>query len=370
MRIPSENPPGVHYAECVARIEEELASLRLTSTRLANGLVVEARHGTSRRPLYFSGHYDVVPHSVSGQFDPRIEDGKIYGRGTADMKGGIAAMMYAVAALAESGAQLDGHVVLRCVPDEETGGRRGTATLLEERQIRRDALGMLTAEPTGGVVWNASRGAITWRITALGRAAHVGLQHRGVNAFDAIVALANELTTLRNEISGRETSHSVGEEGARASILLIGGEVNGGSNFNVVPESCTITLDRRTNPEEQLERERDRLLECVERVRSRGAKLSVEVIQEAPPSETRTDCKLAVDLGLSIGEVTGARPRFELCPGLLETRFYSTLGVPALAYGPGDLGVAHGPNEHIVIDRLLETAVVYACTAAHMLAPS
>jgi acetylornithine deacetylase/succinyl-diaminopimelate desuccinylase family protein len=366
VRIPSENPPGNRYGECVDRIEKELAELGFAPIQTAEGLVVEGRFGHGR-PLYFSGHYDVVPAQTRAQFEPLVRDGLLFGRGTSDMKGGIASMMYAGAAVAACGVRLDGELVLRFVPDEETGGGRGTALLSRTEQIASNAVGMITAEPTSGVVWHASRGAVSWRITAFGREAHVGLHYEGVNAFEAILEVANELHALDRELHQRRTGHPVTDERARQPVLLIGGQVDSGANFNIVPGRATMTVDRRTNPEERLDEARAGLEACIDRVRARGAHIEVEVIQEGDPSETSIDAPLSRALAAAIVDVTGSPPTFEMCPALLETRFYSARGVPALAYGPGELSVAHGPLEHVDPSRLLESAAVYAMTALAVL---
>ena len=190
-----------------------------------------------------------------------------------------------------------------------------------------DGIGMLTTEPTSGVVWNANRGALSLRVTTHGRSAHVGLAHTGVNAFERMVTLVNGLQGLRDEVA------------RRGSILLLGGTIESGANFNVVPASCTMTLDRRPNPDESVEEEKQRLLELL-------AGADVEIFQEAPSAGSPDDGPLAQALADAVAEIEGERPRFELCPGLLETRWYAQQGIPAYAYGPGALEVAHQADEH------------------------
>jgi succinyl-diaminopimelate desuccinylase len=369
VRIPSENPPGHAYVECVVRIERELGALGIPSRRIANDLIVEGSWGGGGRVLYFSGHYDVVPAQGRAQFRPRVQRGALYGRGSCDMKGGLVAMAYAAGALVACCQRPRGRLKLRFVPDEETGGERGSGLLASEGHIDSRALGMLTPEPTAGVVWNASRGALSWRITTMGRAAHVGLHYRGASAFDAMLEVVAELKALGAEVRGRRTSFFTRDDEARHSVLLIGGRVEGGDNFNVVPARCSLTVDRRTNPEESLDAERARLAACVDRARARGARLSVEVIQEGDPSHTDAGTPLARALTAAAGDITGAAPSYELCPGLLETRFYSRTGIPALAYGPGDLDVAHGPRERIDLARMVDVAGIYAATALRLVAP-
>ena len=333
--IPSENPPGNQYAECVALLEAELERLDLKPRRLTD-LILEASVGEGDRPLYFHGHYDVVPAQNRSQFEPYIEGDRLYGRGSADMKGGLAAMIHAMVALRDT----PGRVVLHLVPDEETGGERGSR-LLEDL----DGIGMLTTEPTSGVVWNANRGALSMRVTTRGKAAHVGLAHTGVNAFERMVELVNRLQVLRDEVD---------------SILLIGGQIESGANFNVVPDSCTMTLDRRPDPHESVEVEKQRLLDLLD-----GAE--VEIFQEAPSASSPDDGPVANALAEAVAELEGQRPRFEMCPGLLETRWYARRGIPAYAYGPGDLEVAHQAEEHVEIPRLLRAVDIYARTARTLL---
>jgi acetylornithine deacetylase/succinyl-diaminopimelate desuccinylase-like protein len=329
---------------------------------------LRARIGSGARTLYWHGHYDVVPAQRPEQFEPVVRDGVVHGRGSADMKGGLAALVLAVRLLRDSGAELDGAVSLCIVPDEETGGAAGSALLARAGLLGPGGVGMLTPEPTGGRIWNACRGALTLRIMVRGRSAHVGLQHRGVNAFDGMVRVAGELARLKRKVERRRTSHPVAPPADRRSILMLGGECGGGTNFNVVPERCSFTVERRFNPEESLETERRRLLETLTRLRRRGLAIELEVLQAAGSAATAADQPLARALAASLTAL-GQRARFELCPGLLETRFYAAGGVPALAYGPGRLQLAHGPKESVRLRDLGDCAVVYALTAAALLAP-
>ena len=370
IRIPSENPPGNRYAACAALIGRRLRDLGLTVRKenpSGDAPCVIGAFGDGGRALYFSGHYDVVPAQERSQFDPVVRKANLHGRGSADMKGGIAAMAFAVRALAESGFEPKGRLISISVPDEETSGPRGTIALAKAGLIERDAIGMLTMEPTSGVVWNANRGVISLRIVVRGRPAHVGLHFRGVNAFRGMLAVGEMFAELDAEVSGRVTGFTIEPEAARRSVLLIGGELSGGSNFNVVPDRASFTIDRRTNPEEDFDVERDRLFDVVERARARGIECDVEVMQEGRSASTDADGELGQSLASSIRAVTKKAATFELCPGVLETRHYSALGIPSLAYGPGLLSVAHGPHEFVSVSRLLQCAEVYALTALKLL---
>jgi acetylornithine deacetylase/succinyl-diaminopimelate desuccinylase-like protein len=152
--------------------------------------------------------------------------------------------------------------------------------------------------------------------------------------------------------------------------MLIGGRVEAGSNFNVVPGRCVFTVDRRMNPEEDFDAERDALFEVFASARRDGISLDVEVFQEGRPSGASEATPLGRALGTHVRAVTGKAARFEMCPGLLEIRFYAEQGMPAYAYGPGLLAVAHGPKEFVHTDRIVECAAVYARTAATVLEPA
>jgi acetylornithine deacetylase/succinyl-diaminopimelate desuccinylase family protein len=370
IRIPSENPPGKKYAPCATLIARRLRDLGLEVRTLnpsGDGPCVAGTYGEGGRALYFSGHYDVVPAQEPSQFKPVVRKENLHGRGAADMKGGIAAMAFAIRALAASGFEPKGRLVSVSVPDEETSGPRGTIALAKAGLIERDAIGMLTMEPTSGVVWNANRGVMSMRVVVHGKPAHVGLHFRGVNAFRGMLTVAEMLAALDAEVSERRTRFNISPEAARRSVLLLGGELSGGHNFNVVPDRVSFTLDRRTNPDEDFDVERKRLLDVLEQARARGVTCDVEVLQEGRSAATNADGELGRALAASVRGVTRSSARFELCPGVLETRHYAALGIPSLAYGPGLLSVSHGPHEFVSVRKLVQCAEVYALTAMRLL---
>jgi succinyl-diaminopimelate desuccinylase len=377
--IPTENPPGVAYRACSELIAQKLAEIGLEYTLLETpapassspstdpGYCILSSYGTGDQTLYFHGHYDVVPASDPAQFEPWMSAGKLFGRGSSDMKSGLAAMIGAVQALKACGIPLQGKIGLAIVPDEETGGQRGSHYLVEHGLLGQQGIGMLTAEPTGGVVWNANRGAISLRVRVKGKPAHVGLHYEGVNAFEHMLIVANALLDYKREITRRQTHFHIEPQAARASILLMGGQCAGGSNFNVVPSECTFTVDRRINPEENLAEEKQRLLELFDQLKQQGIDLEVEIFQEAPSSGVSETHPLAQALAHSIEQVVGKTPVFEMCPGLLEIRWYAQQGIPAFAYGPGLLTVSHGPQEFVSVEKITEVALIYALTAARLL---
>lgn len=353
VRIPTENPPGRELERCAATLADAMEALGLAPERIQEPVLVRGGAGSGERVVYFHGHFDVVPAQSPSQFEPRRRDGRIAGRGTADMKGGLVSMLYGAAAARELGL-LDGRrIVLHLVSDEETGSTAGSGYLREAGLIDPDALAMLTAEPTGGVIWHACRGAITLLVRTSGREAHVGYVNEGVNAFERMIRVAEPLTRLSHELLERD------------SMLLVGGQAGAGAGFNVVPGTAWFSVDRRFNPDERLEDELARLTGLIERAAG-GGDVRVEVLQAQPAGSTDQDHPVARALARCVEAVEGASATFERCPGVLETRWYSQLGIPAFGYGGGGLDVAHGPDEYIDEAAMRRCAAVYALFAAQV----
>ena len=370
--IDTENPPGRGLGRCGKVLRDAMARLDFApglielppAGELEDPCILRGSVGDGPRTIYFHGHFDVVPAQDPTQFRPQRRDGRIVGRGTADMKGGLVSMLYGAAAARSLGLLAEGRIVFHFVCDEETGSAAGSQYLRDAGLIDPDALAMVTAEPTGGVVWHASRGAITLRVDVRGREAHVGQAHLGVNAFEQMVRVAEPLSVLARELLERRTALPTDSDDARGSVLVVGGSAGSGANFNVVPGSAWFSVDRRFNPEEELEEELVRLTDTIVQAASRaGAEVTVDVLQRSPSAATDETHPASLALARCIAQVEGVSPRFELCPGSLETRWYAELGIPAFAYGAGGLDVSHGPDEFIDEAAMRRCAAVYGLFA-------
>jgi succinyl-diaminopimelate desuccinylase len=360
VRVPTENPPGRELGRCAALLRDVLDRLGFSpelielppAGTLEEPAIVRGQVGEGEELVYFHGHFDVVPAQRPSQFQPVRRDGRIVGRGAADMKGGLVSMLYGAAAAREVGL-LDGRtIVVHLVGDEETGSTAGSGHLREAGLIDPGAVAMLTAEPTGGVIWHAARGAITLRVGIAGREAHVGYAKEGVNAFEHMIRVAEPLARLGHELLDR------------GSMLVVGGQAGAGAGFSVVPGSAWFSVDRRFNPDEDLEEELARLTDTIEEAAAAaGADVEVEVRQAQPSSATDRDHPAARAFARSVEAVEGGQATFELCPGVLDTRWYSQLGIPAFAYGGGRLDVSHGPDEYIDEVAMRRCAAVYALFA-------
>ena len=285
------------------------------------------------------------------------------------MKSGLAAMIYATHALARTGARLQGRTRLVLVPDEETGGDHGSAYLLKRGILGQGAVGMLTPEPTSGAVWNACRGAVSLRLTTRGKPAHIGLQHQGVNAFERMLPIARALFAHERAIRRRITRHRLSPAAARRSILLVGGRVEAGATST----RCRGVHAHGGPPHESRRGLRPRAPAIARGGGARTARRRAPGDRDPAGGPSRghaRGCSLARALRASVRDITGRAPRFELCPGLLEIRFYAQRSVPALAYGPGRLEVSHGPDEFVELDEIERCAQVYALTALRVLGSS
>lgn len=375
----TENPPGLGLGACARVLREAMEGLGLApeiiavppSGSLEDPCIVRGAVGAGAGPklLYFHGHFDVVPAQDRAQFAARRRDGRIIGRGAADMKGGIVSMLYGAAAARALGLLGEGRIVLHLVCDEETGSVAGSGHLRAAGLIDPRALAMLTAEPSGvGAVWHAARGALTVRVDVHGREAHVGQAHRGVNAFRQMVRVAAPLGALADELAARHTGVAMDARDARGSMLVVGGRCGGGTNFNVVPASAWFTVDGRYNPEEDLGGALERLTSMIKGVATDiGAEVAVTVMQLQPSARTDETHPAAAALARCIAAVEATPPRFVMCAGVLDIRWYAQLGIPAFAYGAGRLDVAHGPNESIDEAEMRRCAAVYALYAGALL---
>ena len=366
--IPTENPPGAAYDECVQRICAELDALAIDHEVVETGdaetsrRAILAEAGSVGPLLYLHGHYDVVPAFSPEQFEPRLADGRLIGRGSSDMKGGLASIVHAARAAAESGAR----VGLVIVPDEETGGLLGAERLATRGRLDLGAAGAIVAEPTWGTIWHACRGALTLRVTVGGKAAHVGLHYEGENAFAAAVDVALSLRGLERALRERLSAltFSSPDPRARESIMLVGGLAAGGTNFNIVPDEFSFTVDRRPNADESYDDARRELLAILESARADGVDLSWEVLQDARSAVTPPESAFVQAVAGAAAAVTGSAPSVTCCPGVLETRVYSRLGIPAVAFGPGLIDRMHSPDEDVPVANLFDAVRIYTSVAA------
>jgi acetylornithine deacetylase/succinyl-diaminopimelate desuccinylase family protein len=320
-------------------------------------LLAEKRWGKGGRRLIFNGHLDVVPAGNPSQweyppFQGKLHKGRIYGRGSSDMKSGIASFIHALSTIERSKIPLhQGAVILHLVSDEESHGHQGMGFLTQRERIQGDAA--LVGEPTDLQPVIGQKGALWLRIFTIGRSAHGSRPDLGVNAVEKMVNLIERL-----RIIPLEKEH-----------LLLGkptlniGTIQGGTKVNVVPESCEIEVDRRMLPGEKKEEVLGEIKEMLDSLQSQDPffQYRMEEIDFAEPSEVDPDEEI-VKIGVeAIENVTGRKPSLRGFSGFTDSRFYvNRCHIPTLIFGPGGVDQSHTMDESVEVDALVQAAHIYA----------
>jgi acetylornithine deacetylase/succinyl-diaminopimelate desuccinylase family protein len=319
--------------------------------------------GSGERTLLFNGHYDVVPAlDVEAWPHPPysavIEDGKMHGRGTVDMKGGIAACLAAVSALQRAGFDPAGRLLMHFVADEESLGTHGTRFLVESG-LCADVTEAIVGEPSDMHLVTSERGAAWIRVLVEGRSAHGSTPQLGANAIAHMARIVDAVESARfrklHEVLGPPTVNV--------------GTIRGGSKINMVPDLCEIEIDRRTIPGESDDDVVAELQAIVSGVEPSDpdVKTRIELIGGGEPSETPPGT--AVVSLLAEGRDALGVPGTEIgYAGLTDARFLiNQCGVGAVICGPGSLLQAHTTGEHIELSKLVDAARVYAYAFARFL---
>ncbi len=393
IRVPTVNPPGEHYWDIVVLLRDALRDLGLETEvhRVPQDIVrrlqpwagdrprfiLVARLGRGRPVLHFNGHYDVVPPGSGWSMDPFrpvVREGRVYGRGASDMKGGIAAIIGAVKALLDEGwAPERGTLELSFTPDEETGGETGVGYMLEKGIVSPDYA--VVAEPsTTSRIWIGSRGAVWARVRIWGRQAHGSAPWLGLNAFDAMVEIAYRLIHgYAKKLAGRKTELPMDDPRAAHPTVTLGGEVRGGAKTNIVPGYYEFTVDRRLIPGEDPAEVEEELRAAVMEAAGeaglleKGYRVGLSVEGRAPAAWIPPDHPFVELFAAAVEKVVEAEPLRTICIGGLDTRFFQERGIAALTYGPGGLAVAHMPDEYVPIGELERAAKVYTVVAKKLL---
>ncbi len=311
---------------------------------------VVARVGTGgANALLFNGHLDVV--GVDGMrhapFDAEEREGRIYGRGAADMKAGVAAMCAAAALAADD--LTHGEVIVAAVVDEEFASA-GTRALVE-RGVRADAA--IVAEPTGLAVMPAHRGFVWLTLTFRGRAAHGSRWELGVDAIRHAGLVLAELDVLDAGELTRHTHRLLGHASLHASLIA------GGSGMSTYPDRCELKIERRTMPGETPAQVLAEVEAACARVRARRPALQVDVALTLAqnPSDVREDAPIVRALADALTQQaipvrTGGMSAWTDCA------LFNEAGIPAVCFGPGDIALAHADEEYVDVEEIPRAAAV------------
>ena len=386
--IPTVNPPGEHYAACAGEISARLTSLGFETSTLAHHNVIATLRGASPRPMvHFNGHIDVVPPGegwTRPPFQTSIEDGKLYGRGSSDMKAGLAAAIYAAAALRCAEIPLAGSLQISATVDEETGGFAGVGHLAREGLLTSRSIDyVIIPEPFGPArISIGHRGVYWFRIVSHGKIAHGSMPYLGVSAIENMSALLEELRcALGPEMASRMTAMPVVPERSRFGTFNVnsihGGQPDDNPQSPCVADRCEAVLDRRYlaedgEGEEGARRIREQIEDVMARVMRRlpESRFDLEDYGNTVyPTSTPPDCELVSVLSRTVREVTGSEPELVASPGTYDHKHFRHIGgiVQCVAYGPGELEQAHQPDEWCRVEDIIQSCKVMAITAARLI---
>ena len=394
--FPTINPPGEAYRPCAEYLGErlrkrgfEIAYIRGEGTPGDSDLYprtnVIARFETGRPGpcIHFNGHIDVVEVGRGWTRDPwagEVAEGKIFGRGTCDMKAGIAASVIAAETLIESELPLSGTIEISGTVDEESGGFGGVAYLAKQGLFSKPRVDhVIIPEPLNvDRVCIGHRGVYWTEIETHGRIAHGSMPFLGNCAVRHMGAFLERIENeLLPKLADRRTAMPVVPKGAQASTLNINA-IHGGMNEDheglmspCVPDRCRLTLDRRFLIEEQLDDVRVELVEILERLKRErpGFDYSMRDLMTVLPVLADRNAPVPQAVAGAIGEIMGKDATFICSPGTYDQKHITRIGNlhDCVAYGPGILDLAHQPDEFVIIDDLVASTKVMALAMVELM---
>ncbi|HEX7735024.1 MAG TPA: ArgE/DapE family deacylase [Ktedonobacteraceae bacterium] len=396
IQVPTVNPPGAAYIKCATTMGEHLRKLgyAIEYVELTGGEVAELApygegqprmnvigrlQGQSAGPvLHFNGHMDVVPPGSGWSTDPfggEVRDQRIYGRGASDMKGGLAAQVYAVEAIRRAGLRLLGSVEQSGTVDEESTGKRnaGVGLLVERGYIAPECTNyVVITEPLNvDNICLGHRGALWGEIRTFGRQAHGSTPVKGVNALEHMAGFIAEATRqLGPRLQQRQNQHPVVPPEANAASLAFT-MIQGGTNVNSVPDTCVVAFDRRLVTGERLEDARQELRQILEQQARDVSDFRYEYKERyaAAPTWVSAETPLVQAFRSAVSTVLGREPGYVCSPGTDDQRFVvQNAGIEqCIVYGPGEITQAHITDESLAIADLLASIQVMALATATLL---
>lgn len=319
--------------------------------------------------LMLEGHTDVVTEGDrrGWTFDPYagdIVDGRLRGRGSADMKSGLAAMIYAAKALCDAGP-FPGRLVLAALADEE--GLMLGAKAFAASPLAAEVDGAICCEPEAGEVCAVSKGAIRVAVRFTGRMAHGAMPQHAVNPLPVAARYVLAVADEEAELVARHGPHEHLGQPYITPTVVAGGDA---AQINVIPAVADVCLDVRTVPGVDhawlIARLRQVALDTAGGTRVRA---ELEVVDDRPPVDTPVDHPMIVALARAHADVTGEAPAYGGVPGATDgTILTRDAGLPTVVYGPGGKWIAHQADEYVEVTEIVTAAKVYALAARLYLA--
>lgn len=390
IRFPTINPPGEAYRPCAEYIGERLRKRGFSveyirgegtpgdSDRYPRTNVVARLDGGSPGPtVHFNSHIDVVEAGDGWTVDPFggvVKDGRVYGRGACDMKGGLAASIIAAEAFMDVYPDFPGAIEISGTVDEESGGFGGVAYLAGKGYFSKPRVDhVIIPEPLNkDRICLGHRGVWWAEIETRGEIAHGSMPFLGdcaVRHMGAVIAAFEQ--ELFPALDRKRTSMPVVPEGARRSTMNIN-SIHGGQTEDFrpglpspnVPDWCRLTIDRRFLLEEKIDEVKSEVTSILERLKRDRPKFDYGIrdIMEVQPIMTERDAPVVKAVARGIHEIFDREPEYVISPGTYDQKHVARIGhiYDCIAYGPGILDLAHRPDEWVGIEDMVQSAKVMA----------
>lgn len=368
VRIPSHLDVPTQEKEVAEHLNEFLqdegveSKLRKVEKDRPN-VIAAVRGSRSGKSLMLNGHTDTVPAYDMNipPFRPDVRNGRLYGRGSLDMKGGLGAMAMALVAIERSKVELYGNLYLAAVVGEE---RRSEGT--EDLILRGPKADMaIVGEPTGLEIQPSHRGLEWLEVHFYGKAAHGGQADRGVNAISMAARFVREVEDeLLPKLRARKAKHTL-------PPTLNLGVIEGGQQPSSVADHCVVKVDRRWVPEETLQQVFEEIYQIFDKLKKEDPRFRAELKRDPAnmktmthvPNVVSTDHRLVVSLSRAVRDVTKRPAKVTTFWGWTDAALMTHFGkMPTVVFGPGGAG-AHSRVEYVLVDDLVRCAHVYSMTA-------
>ena len=314
-------------------------------------LVAQIKSAGHRGTLLFACHLDVVPPGEASWKYPAFEgvesDGKIHGRGSADMKGGIVAILTSIRQIVEAGTKLEGDIILVAAAGEETDSCGAKRFISSYKDKLPPLAGVVIPEPTDFEIVTAHRGILWLKVTTKGKAAHGSTPQLGVNAITSMKAVLDELENYKIVFEPHELL-----DGCSMSINTI----SGGEAMNVVPDKCSMGIDIRTVPGQNHQDIIEDFQKIFAKLKQKNPQFDAEVsiVREVGAMETDSNCRFVKEFCSAVGISQTKAVGFTT-----DGPHFAALGAPVVIFGPGKSELCHKPDEYIEIGDIEKAAEYY-----------
>ena len=383
VRIPTVNPPGSNYKQIVDLLakrcssqgmdvrvhrvpDDEVERASVSSTYPRYNLIARWQVGAPTT-VHFNAHYDVVPASgtwrFGSPFEPVVNNGSLYGRGSGDMKGSIAALLLALEAMRCSGTDPAFNIECSFTADEETGGALGAGHIVRSGLVHAD-YAVVCEGAAGSRVGCAHNGVLWLVVEIVGKSSHASNPKEGVNAFEAMVATVTHLKRVRKQLEAPRRRYRDFNGNERSPTMIMGGVFAGsdGDKINTVPGRSSFSIDRRLVPGEHLAKVEKDLIRTLKRAseQSPKARFNVETRLRIEPCSVDPQHELPQAFARAVQRVRRRPPEFRTTSGFTDLHYFvEDAGIPGVSYGvKGEHG--HAVDERVGVHDVMQTARTYA----------